>query len=229
MPKVLIAVTSCERQANRGIFTGYDLSEVSHPYLVFRDAGYEVKFVSPKGGTPPIEKYTLSDPISRAFLEDEDAQARIRTSYQAQELNPRDYVGLFFAGGHGTLWDFPDDRSLQSLTANIYLAGGVIGAVCQGLAGLLNIRLPGGSYLVTRRYLHSLAPDAEVSAQSALPLRLKASLEAQGALFRQALPGSRQVEVSERLVTSQNSDAAERIARVMVELLQGTRCLPRAS
>src|SRR5688572_29022085 len=101
MQRILIAVTSCERQGMGGMFTGYELSEVSHPYLVFRDYGFEVEFVSPAGGNPPIEKYTLSDPISRAFLEDEDAQIRIRNSRRPEMLRPEDYIALYFAGGHG--------------------------------------------------------------------------------------------------------------------------------
>ena len=48
--------------------TGYYLGEVSHPWEVLADAGYEIDFVSPKGGNPPVDGFDLSDPINKKVL-----------------------------------------------------------------------------------------------------------------------------------------------------------------
>lgn len=215
MPRILIAVTSCDRQGVNGPFTGYELLEVSHPYLIFRDQGYEVDFVSPQGGNPPIEKYLLSDPISRAFLEDEDAQLRIRTSRAPTQLRPGEYAAMYFAGGHGALWDFADCPSLQSLAASIYQAGGVIGAACQGLAGLLNVRLLNGESLLKDKRIHGSSAQAEACGVLSLTRRL----QAQGAILRPTHALASPVVVSGRLVTSQDPAAAESVARKMIQLL----------
>lgn len=30
------------------------------------------------------------------------------------EVNPDDYSAIYYAGGHGVMWDFPDDENLQN-------------------------------------------------------------------------------------------------------------------
>lgn len=48
--RVLFVVTSHSEKGNTGEKTGYFLSEVSHPWEVLSNAGYEIDFVSPLGG-----------------------------------------------------------------------------------------------------------------------------------------------------------------------------------
>lgn len=45
------------------------------------------------------------------------------------------------AGGHGTMWDFPDSPAVQKIDA----AGGVVSAMCHGPAALVNARRADGS------------------------------------------------------------------------------------
>ncbi|WP_258395839.1 DJ-1/PfpI family protein, partial [Burkholderia multivorans] len=63
------------------------------------------------------------------------------------------FDAIYFTGGHGVMWDFPDDAGLQRLTREIYERGGIVAAVCHGYCGLLNTRLSDGSLLVTGRRL----------------------------------------------------------------------------
>ena len=35
--------------------TGFYLSELTHPYYVFKEAGYQIDIASPKGGPAPID------------------------------------------------------------------------------------------------------------------------------------------------------------------------------
>ena len=60
-PKILFVVTSHETKGNTGKKTGYYLGELSHPWEVLVDAGYEIDFVSPKGGNPPMDGFDLTD------------------------------------------------------------------------------------------------------------------------------------------------------------------------
>ena len=48
--KILFVVTSHSEKGNTGETTGFYLSEVSHPWDVLHKAGYEIDFLSPKGG-----------------------------------------------------------------------------------------------------------------------------------------------------------------------------------
>lgn len=222
MQRILIAVTSCEHKGDSGESTGYELTEVSHAYLIFRDQGYEVDFVSPKGGNPPIEKYNLSDVINRAFLEDQDAQERIRHSFRPEQLYAHNYEAIYFAGGFGTMWDFPDNAALQDLTRSVYESGGIVGAVCHGPAALVNLQLSDGRYLVAGKAVCAFT-NAEESASghlSLMPFSLENNLRERGAVLRKASPFSRHREVSGRLVTGQNQASTESVARAMVELLE---------
>ena len=67
--KILFVVTSHDRLGNTNNPTGYYLSEVSHPWSVLISAGYEIDFVSPKGGKAPAEAVDLTDEINKAFWE----------------------------------------------------------------------------------------------------------------------------------------------------------------
>lgn len=55
--KILFVVTSHDTKGSTGEPTGYYLGEVSHPWEVLSDAGYEVDFVSPKGGKALLARF----------------------------------------------------------------------------------------------------------------------------------------------------------------------------
>lgn len=54
MVAVLMVLTSHEDMGNTGKKTGWYLPELAHPYHVFKTAGYNMTFVSPKGGKAPL-------------------------------------------------------------------------------------------------------------------------------------------------------------------------------
>ena len=52
--KVVFAMTNHADMGNTGKKTGYFLPEVAHPWQVLKEAGFEVVYVSPKGGASPL-------------------------------------------------------------------------------------------------------------------------------------------------------------------------------
>nr|WP_243664741.1 type 1 glutamine amidotransferase domain-containing protein [Rhodothermus marinus] len=56
MGRVLFVVTNHSELGSTGQKTGYYLSEVAHPFHVLHEAGYEIDFVSPKGGKAPMDE-----------------------------------------------------------------------------------------------------------------------------------------------------------------------------
>jgi ThiJ/PfpI family-like len=78
--KILFVVTSHAVKGSTSQPTGYYLAEVSHPWEVLSKAGYEIDFVSPKGGEPPVDGYNLNDPANKAFVEDAHYQSKIKNS-----------------------------------------------------------------------------------------------------------------------------------------------------
>lgn len=146
MRRVLFALTSHGELGDTGRATGFYVPEAAHPYRVFRDAGFEADFVSVQGGEPPRDGVKPDDQESARFLA--EVGSRLSTTPSPERVDGGDYDAIFFVGGHGTMWDFPESAALADLARTIYENGGVVAAVCHGPAALVNLRLADGSYLV---------------------------------------------------------------------------------
>lgn len=219
--RILIAVTSHDQKGDTGQPTGAYLPEITHPLQVFTKAGFAVDFVSVRGGRVPLDGVDRKDPVNAAFLDDAAAVARLHASAAPAAIDPSKYAAIFFAGGHGTMWDFPDDPTLPELAARIYERGGVVAAVCHGPAGLINIKLTNGTYLVAGKDVAAFTNDEERAAGLAevVPFLLADKLVERGAHHKPAPNWQKQVITSERLVTGQNPASAAGTAEAVVQLL----------
>lgn len=218
--KILIVLTSHDDLGGVGK-TGFYLSEAAHPWHVFRRAGYQVDLVSPQGGEPPRDGVDLSDPIQQAFLDDEEMSRKLARTRRPDDINPQDYAAILYAGGHGCMWDFPGDTGLAGLARDIYEAGGVVAAVCHGPAGLVNVTLTDGSYLVAGKEVSAFTNDEESAAglTSVMPFLLQTALEERGAKHTGAANFQPHVSVADRLVTGQNPASATGVAEQVVAVL----------
>jgi len=99
--KILFVVTSHDKKGSTNQPTGYYLSEVSHPWEILHEAGYEIDFVSPQGGKAPVDGFDLSDPVNKKFWEDKVYRHKVENTLKPSQVNPADYVAIHFAGGHG--------------------------------------------------------------------------------------------------------------------------------
>lgn len=219
--KILIAMTSHATKGSTGQPTGAYVPEIAHPYDVFTRAGFEVGFASVKGGRVPLDGIDRNDALSLPFLDDGPLARRLHDSTPSASVDPSKYAAILFAGGHGTMWDFPDDAGFQRVAAAIHDAGGVVGAVCHGPAALVNLRLASGDYLVAGRDVAGFTNEEERLAKlvDVVPFLLEDRLVARGAVFRGAAPWQRHVVTSGRLVTGQNPASAAGVAEAMVRVL----------
>lgn len=223
--KVLFVVTSHGEKGSTGEKTGYYLSEVSHAWDVLVGAGYDVDFVSPKGGEAPVDGFDLSDPINKSFWYNAAYRAKISNTLKPSDVRVCDYAAIYFAGGHGTMWDFADNNELQELTRQIYESKGVVGAVCHGPSGLVNVKLSSGKYLVEGKRVNSFT-DAEEKAlklEKVVPFMLESELRKRGAKFESSEMWQPHVAVDGRLVTGQNPASAKGVALEMVRLLSAKK------
>ncbi len=221
MTKVLMVLTSHADLGDTGRKTGFYLPEVAHPWGVFNEAGYHVDFVSPKGGEAPMDGVDLSDPVQQAFLDDPDVAAALRATLTPEQVNPSDYDVIFYAGGHGTMWDFPDNTQLAKVAADVYEGGGVVAALCHGPAGLVNVRLSDGSYLVDGKEVSAFTNEEEtaVGLTEVVPFLLQTRLTERGARHTGTENFAAYVVADGRLVTGQNPASATGVAERVVELL----------
>lgn len=225
-PRVLIAITSHGILGEEsGDSTGYYLSEVSHAYYVFKKAGFKIDFASPQGGRSPVDGYNLQDPYNKRFVEDEQAQGHIRKSIPAAAVDAKDYDAIYYAGGHGTMWDFPKNDELQAVSRDIYEDDGVVAAVCHGPAALVNIRLSDNSYLVEGKQVAAFTNEEEKISKNddVVPFMLQTRLEKRGAKVKAGEAYKQNVVRDGRLVTGQNPASAKKVAQKIVKLLKNKK------
>ncbi|WP_293331415.1 type 1 glutamine amidotransferase domain-containing protein [Microcoleus sp. CAWBG58] len=219
--KVLIVLTSHDTLGDSGKETGFYLPEVTHPLDAFNRAGLTVDFVSPQGGKAPMVGIDLEDPLNKAFLDDSEQVSRVENTLNPAQIDPAKYGAIFYAGGHGTMWDFADNDRLAQIAAAIYEAGGVVGAVCHGPAALVNIKLSDGTYLVADKTVAAFTNEEEaaVGLTDIVPFLLESKLIERGANFTKVPNFQACVVASERLVTGQNPASAAGVGERMVELI----------
>ncbi|MFM9839016.1 MAG: type 1 glutamine amidotransferase domain-containing protein [Cyclobacteriaceae bacterium] len=218
--KILFVVTSHDKKGSTGQSTGYYLSEVSHTWEVLKDAGYEIDFVSPQGGKAPVDGFNLNDVANKKFWEDSDRN-KIENTLKPSAIKANDYAAIFYAGGHGTMWDFADNTELASIASKIYEQGGIVSAVCHGPAGLVNIKLSNGKYLVDGKKINAFSNEEEITVklENVVPFMLEAKLIERGAKFEKSGLWQTHVTVDQRVITGQNPASAKGVGEALLKEL----------
>ncbi|GCD39557.1 molecular chaperone Hsp31 and glyoxalase 3 [Streptomyces chrestomyceticus JCM 4735] len=218
---VLFVLTSHAVLGRTGSPTGFHLAETAIPWQRLRADGHTVDFASVRGGRPPVVGHDSADPAQRAFLADPDGGGRLSRTLRPEEVEAGDYAGVFFVGGHGTMWDFRGHPALHAIGRQVYESGGVLAAICHGPAAFVDLTLSDGSRLVNGRELtaFSHASEAMRGLADVVPFPLQTTLEAAGAKFSAAPDRSPHVVVSGRLVTGQNPQSSAGLGERMAELL----------
>lgn len=219
--KILFVVTSHEKKGSTGEPTGYYLGEVSHPWEVLTAAGYEIDFVSPQGGKPPVDGFNLDDAANKKFWEDKLYRNKIEHSMKPEAVDPSHYAAIFYAGGHGAMWDLADNAALAKIAATIYEQGGIVSAVCHGPAGLVNIKLSNGEYLVKGKKINAFSNEEEaaVKLEKVVPFLLENKLIERGGQFEKSGLWQSHVTVDGRLITGQNPQSAKGVGEAIATAL----------
>lgn len=220
--KILFVVTSHDKKGSTGEPTGYYLGEVSHPWEVLSEAGYEIDFVSPQGGKAPVDGFDLSDSVNQKFWDNASYRQKVENTMKPSEVKPKDYAAIFYAGGHGAMWDLADNQALAKIAAEIYENKGIVSAVCHGPAGLVNIKLNNGKYLVDGKKINAFTNEEEtaVGLEKIVPFLLENKLIERGAKFEKSGLWQNHVVTDQRVVTGQNPQSAKSVGEAILALLK---------
>lgn len=167
------------------------------------------------------KSFELSDPINKEFWHTLSVVESVVATKDLSKIDSADYAAFFFAGGHGTMWDFPGSEAVATQIAEIYRKGGVVGAVCHGPAALVGVEVDGRP-LVAGKRVAAFTNDEEDAVQltDAMPFLLESKLKELGAEFVPAPNFQTNVVVDGRLVTGQNPASAQKAAEAIVKLLE---------
>jgi len=216
---VLMFVTGADR-TQHGKQTGIWLEEFAVPYLLFKKAGYTITVASPKGGAVPVDPGSQKDSIH-----DEDwteAVSRLETTVPATSLSAENFDAIFFPGGHGTMFDLPNNVDVKRLLKEFDKENKIIAAVCHGPAAFVGAQKADGTPLVKGRTITGFT-DAEETAAGMVeevPFLLETALRKEGGKFVTAKEWSSHVEIDGRFVTGQNPASSEATAKAVLSLLK---------
>jgi putative intracellular protease/amidase len=220
--RLLMIVTSHDTLGNTGVKTGFWLEELAAPYLEFRRAGLDLHIASPAGGQPAIDPKSEGEPTPAAiaFLQEPVASAQLASTQRLTDVKP-DYDAYFVAGGHGAMWDLPDNTALQTLLALAHENGKVVAAVCHGPAALVNVRLSSGRYLVDGKRVSAFTNEEEaaVGLEKVVPFALESRLKERGARFEGAPLWTSFAVRDGTLVTGQNPASSLAAAQEVLKAL----------
>ena len=201
-----------------------NLWEVAPPYHVFLAHGYEVDFVSPKGGAVEFSMEPIG--ISSYSIKYEGFLDRANSSLAPGDVDPGKYDAIFIGGGYGPLFDVASDRKLLSVIATIYEAGGVIGGCGHGPGGFANVVLSDGSFLVAGKRVAGFPNSTERTKSWArqgelLPFLVEDRLRENGAeiVNKENVSDKNDVIVDQRIVSSMFLPSAALVAEEMIRLL----------
>ncbi|WP_446469534.1 type 1 glutamine amidotransferase domain-containing protein [Xenorhabdus stockiae] len=222
--KSLIILTSHSTLGETGRKTGFYYEELATPYWKFIDAGYSVDIASINGGIAPADPSSIKSPDQQPksvlrFLNDKNCIDKINATKSIKDIDSNGYQIVFLPGGHGTMWDFAQSISLATLLSNLYQNGTVLGSVCHGAAGLLNVKTADGIPIIKNRRINSFteAEEKAVGLDKVVPFILETELKKHGAYFECATNFKPYVVADGRLITGQNPASSDLVASAILK------------
>lgn len=225
--RILHVVTTIDHFEATGDATGLWLSELTHAYDEFARQQYDQIIISPDGGRVPLEPKSLTrmtaDRATRKRHKDPGFMRLLEQTPSAADVADQHFDAIYFAGGHGAMWDFINNADLQALTQRIYEQGGIVASVCHGYCALPHVQLSTGKRLIDGKKLTGFTWREEKMAgvDYQVPYNIEQLTQHYGAKFKKAmLPFASYVVVDDRLVTGQNPASAKKTAQAVIKLLK---------
>ena len=223
--KILIVLTSHDQLGDTGKKTGFWLEEFTTPYYVLKDAGEEITLASPKGGQPPVdplsdlpENCTLS---TKRFHADPAAKAELAKTKELSEVSAGDFNAVFYAGGHGPMWDMHNNTASIALIEAFDRSEKPIVAVCHAPVAFFHVRGKDCDYMVRGKRVTAFSNEEEdaVGFGEIVPFLLEDGLKERGAIYSKTDDWAPYIQVDGHLITGQNPASAGPAAEALLKLL----------
>ncbi|WP_400077831.1 type 1 glutamine amidotransferase domain-containing protein [Winogradskyella sp. R77965] len=198
--------------------------EIVFAYDVLINQGYQVDFVSPKGGAIPIGYLSTSDSIQKKYIYDATLMGKLKNTLKPENISSTDYKAVYYVGGGAAMFGVPENESIQNITMSIYNNNGVVSAVCHGTAGIVNLKTKDGNYLYAGKQVNGF-PDQfenkEADYYKTFPFSIEETIKERGGKFTYSKEGwDNYFKVEERLITGQDPTAAASVAKKIIQTLK---------
>lgn len=214
---MLIVVTN-HTEVHEGKSTGIWLSEFGEAYIEFTKQGYELTVASPLGGKAPVDPGSVDASTPQEIL---DTQKYLENTIKLDEVSDEGFDAIFLPGGHGTMYDLPDNQKLQKLLRDFYEGNKIVAAVCHGPAGLVGATLSNGQPLVAGKRVNAFTDreEAQTTLDKHLPFLLESKLRDLGAIYVAAPNWTSHYEVDGNLITGQNPQSTLAVTKAVIAQL----------
>ncbi|HBP30732.1 MAG TPA: type 1 glutamine amidotransferase domain-containing protein [Advenella kashmirensis] len=223
--KVLLVLTSHDTLGDTGKKTGFWLEELAAPYYVFKEAGADITLASLKGGQPPLDPKSdepaFQTESTRRFSADEAAKAQLAQTVRLETVDQKDFDTVFYAGGHGPMWDLAEDSHSIKLIESFIAAGKTICLVCHAPGSLHRVKNADGSPFVQGRHLTGFTNREEESVGLAqvVPFLVEDELVNLGAIFSRVKDWGAHTVLDGQLLTGQNPGSSVEAAQTLIAVL----------
>jgi len=223
--KVLFVVTSQAIVEATGHQTGLWIEEFVTPYYLLLDKGVRITVASPKGGVSPIDPRSqnpdYSNEETKRFNKDSKAQAVLNNTVALKDINFKEYDAVFYPGGHGPMWDMPDNKYSIKLIENMYNAGKPIAFVCHAPVALKNVKTKDGNLLIKGKKVAGFANTEEHAGHTEVdvPFLLEDMLTNAGADYVKGPDWGSFAVTDGLLISGQNPHSSEAVTERIVAAL----------
>ncbi|MFO1303992.1 MAG: type 1 glutamine amidotransferase domain-containing protein [Burkholderiales bacterium] len=239
--RVALVISNPAVSTTTGWPVGFWWSELTHPYHVFAQAGYEVEVFSPDGGACTADGmsdpgdpsgYSRTDLVSRGFMHTPELRALVDGTKKVDAIDVDAFDAIVVAGGQAPMFTFERATALHEKFAAFHDAGKIAAALCHGVAVLAYAKGRDGEYVAKGRTVTGFANCEEDFADNAvwsygllsrdkrvMPWRIEDRMKEIGANYVQAGLWRSFAIRDGNLVTGQQNFSGEETARLVVEAL----------
>ncbi|MBT2519867.1 type 1 glutamine amidotransferase domain-containing protein [Arthrobacter sp. ISL-28] len=233
MAKILIVVSAADSLTMKDGSehpTGFWAEELVVAHRTLLDAGHTVDFATPGGIKPTVDKVSLmADAVGseeraedfRTYLDmiDVDLYAPLVLA----DVDSSAFDAVILPGGHGPMADLFQDKDLGRILVETDGAGKVIAPFCHGPAGLLSATADDGAFAFAGRRLTVFTNSEELGGGTGenTPWFVETALREKGANVETGPDWSSHVVRDGNLITGQNPQSSEDVAREVIKALAG--------
>ncbi|MBN8731125.1 MAG: type 1 glutamine amidotransferase domain-containing protein [Acidobacteria bacterium] len=231
--RVLMVAANPGLATNTGWPVGFWASELTHPWLAFTEAGYEVVICSPLGGRLELDAmsdprhesgYSADDLVSLGFLNSPRHAGLLESTPRLADCPAAGFDALVICGGQAPMFHYRGDEHLKSSVAAFFESGKVVAALCHGVSALIDVQLSDGSWLIAGKTMTGFSNVEEdfvdtLVGMKVMPWRIEDAARERGANY---VGGGlwRAFAVRDgRLVTGQQQYSGRKTAELVMEVL----------
>jgi len=154
--RIAIVIANPATSTTTGWPVGFWWSELTHPYFVLTESGYEIEVFSPDGGACTADAlsdprdpsgYTSGDLITMGFIATPSCMALTDGTKRASDIEVDRFDAIIVAGGQAPMFTFDATEGLHRKFVEFYEEGKLAVALCHGVAILKYARLSNGDHV----------------------------------------------------------------------------------